>query len=166
MVFPFYQQQMLADQNHFLLLVPHFTGLYYDAVCRSFRVVALFLYGNKGAKSVLNKDGLYKSQTVVSVRHGVGIDGIGRQPNSNTKDERSVRHALPKWLRFAPLSIHVVRIEVSCLPGVEYDIGFRDRASAALALRTYLIILKKLFRSHNISILRAVKLISELIIHS
>ena len=37
--------------------------------------------------------------------------------------------ALPELLRLAPLGVHVMRVEVAGLPGVEDDIGLGDGAS-------------------------------------
>jgi hypothetical protein len=38
-------------------------------------------------------------------------------------------HSSPKWLGFAPFSIHVVRIEIASLTGMSDDIGFSDCAA-------------------------------------
>jgi hypothetical protein len=42
-----------------------------------------------------------------------------------------MRYSLAKLLGFAPLGIHVMRVEITSLPCMQNNVGFSDRATSA-----------------------------------
>src|SRR5947209_15910129 len=57
--------------------------------------------------------------------------------------------ALAKFLRFSPLDIHMMWIEVAGLSCVQYDVSFGDGAPQCLALITQLVVFKISLLEHS-----------------
>ncbi|MEA2257985.1 MAG: hypothetical protein QOJ51_810 [Acidobacteriaceae bacterium] len=51
-------------------------------------------------------------------------------------------NAPSKWLRPAPLLVHVVRIEIPGLAGMKYDVSLGNGASSRASLRSHDVILE------------------------
>ena len=130
----FHEQQMFADQHGFVPLVQNRARLHYDALLQTFRVVTLLFDCHGHPDGVSDENRFYETEPVIPVGHSVWVDFARGHSHSNAEDQRPVSQALPERLCFAPFCIHVMRIEITGLSGMDYDIGFRDRAPARLAL--------------------------------
>src|SRR5687768_8344978 len=60
-------------------------------------------------------------------------------------------NSLPELLGLAPLRVHVVRVEVAGLPGMEHDVGFGDRPPQRPPLGAELVLLEVALLDHRSS---------------
>src|SRR6516225_4735871 len=145
---------MLADQYGLTLLIDYLAGLDHDSMVRPLRVIALFLDRDLHVQSVSNKDGVYEAQTVVSVRHSMRVDDTCCHTDPDAEDQCPVRNPMSKRLRTAPFLIHVVRIEISRLAGMQNNVRLGDRSSARYAV-FFRLVFVKVHRRHSVHSSRA-----------
>ena len=119
---------MFAREDGFLVLVENFHQLAHHAEAGLF-VFALFLDGHAHADGVADEHRLDEPQPVVAVRKRLGINHPRCHADGHAEDERAVRDALFKILGFAPFRVHVVRIKITGLTGVQHDVRFRNGAA-------------------------------------
>jgi hypothetical protein len=74
-----------------------------------------------------------KSKAVIAVAEGFWIDLSRGHPGRYAENERAMSDALTKWLCFAPLGVHMVRIEVAGLASMKYDIRLCDGSAERLS---------------------------------
>jgi hypothetical protein len=104
--------------------------------------VSLFLNRYSHADCIANKNRLDKSQAIISIRHGAWIDYARSKPDSYAEDERAVSDSSAEWLSATPLLVHVVRVEVAGLTGMQYDICFRYRTTGRTSVLSHNIFFK------------------------
>ena len=85
------------------------------------RVIVTFL--PEGAVN-LSERGIDEAQAVVSVGEGFRVDVPGRQTDCDGENQGAVGDALTEFLSLTPLSIHVMRIKITALAGVQDDVSF------------------------------------------
>jgi len=136
---------MIGDQDDLVTLINDFKRLDHDSMGSSLWVVTLFLDRNARADRVVQENWPDKSKAIVTITHRTRIDLSRRLPNANAEDKGSVGNALPERLRFAPFGVHVVRVEITCLPCMKDYISFRDRSPEGLARTSNLVILEENF---------------------
>jgi len=129
----FYEQKMLGDEDGFIALVDYVESFDDDTVRGALGVFAELFDGDVDANGVVEEHGFHETEAVVAVTHGAGIDGASGHADGYAEDEGAVGDALAEGLGLAPLGIHVMRVEVTGLAGVEDDVGFSDGAADGLA---------------------------------
>jgi len=144
----FHEQQVLASEDDFGALVESLAGFNNDSVRGSFRVVAFFFDRNDRVNRISDKDRLDEAEAIVSIRHGVRINGASRQTYGDTEHERAMGDTLAKWLLAAPFGVHVMRVEIASLTGVEDNIGLSDCPAVSFAAFFERVVLKIPFRQH------------------
>src|SRR6266702_587344 len=135
---------MLRDQHRLPTLVYHFQSFDNNAVCRTLHILAHLLDRRAHVNRIVQEDWPDEAQTVVSVTHRARIDLTCSHAHSYAEHQGAVRHPLPERLRPAPLRIHVVRIEVARLPGVQHDVGLGNCPAYRLSPRAC----DKVFEKH------------------
>lgn len=124
---------MVSYKDGFASLVRNLKRFHDDAVISSFRIIALFTDGHTSADRVIQKDWLDETQTVISIAHRTRVNLSGRHAHADGKDQSAVSNALFERLRAAPLSVHMMRVKIARLTGVQDDIGFSDCSSGGLS---------------------------------
>lgn len=152
-----HQVQMLAREHDGSVLIGHGELLDHNAHITPLGVWALFADGGDHRDGVVDKHGLDKAQAVIAIRHGMRIDVASSHPHRHTKHQRPVRHALPKWLRFAPFRVHVMRKKVTRLAGMGHDVTFGDGAAKRGTTTADLIFFKILLANHSVPFVSAMR---------
>ena len=80
-----------------------------------------------------------------------GIDITRTETHGNSENQSAVGDASSEFLSLTPLGIHMMRIEITALPGVQHDVGFGYSPAQSFASRTNLIIFKVFGLNHWLS---------------
>lgn len=120
---PPYHQQVLASEYQLVPLVHSFDQLDYQTAVRPLGRIALLLYRDPRAQRVTDGNRFDEAYPIISVSKRLWIDLRCSQPDRDSENQRAVSDALLELLPFAPLRVHVVRIKVSTLAGVQDDVG-------------------------------------------
>ncbi len=139
---------MLARKHGFIVLIEDFHQLA-DHAMRWFFVVVLFLDRHANADGIANKNGLDETQAVIAVGKRLGIDRARRHANRDAEDQRAVRDTLLELLRLAPFGIHVMRVKIARLAGVDDNVRLRDRATQSFPHIADSVVFKKLRDEHK-----------------
>jgi hypothetical protein len=135
-----YQQQVFAYEDQFMLLVEDFAAFDDDSLIWPFGYAAFLCHCDHNSNSVADKHRPDEAQPIVSIGHGVWIHGTCCEPDGHAEGQRSMSHALAKWLGSAPLLIHVMRVEVTGLTGVKHDVGLGDGAAGRVSACAYCVL--------------------------
>ena len=144
----FDEKQVVANQHGFASLIRHLASFDHHAVSRAPRIFSLFGNCHFHVERVADVDRFDEPEPVVPIRHGAWVHDLGGHTHRNAEDEGSVRNAVAEGLSPAPFFVHVVRVEVAGLAGVDHDVGFRDGPPGGDTGVAGLVVLKKLFGYH------------------
>lgn len=140
---------MLATQNGFPVLIHNQRRLDYSAVFLAFWVWVFVLDLHFGVDGVTYVNRPEKTKLVVTEAEGNGIYNRRGQSDTDGKNHRTVGNTLAECLGFAPLGVHVVRKEVTTVPGMRNNISFGNGATESLPFRADLIVLEILLHNHS-----------------
>jgi len=119
---------MFTDHHQFPVLVCHLHRLHHEAEAGFFVIGFGFdLYFRPDR--IPDKHGSNEPETVVTIGHGDFIDKVSGEANGDAKNKRAVSDTMFKRLGIAPFLVHMMREKIACLPGMENDVRFRDRAA-------------------------------------
>ena len=134
---------MIGGEYGLIPLIPNLQSFNYDAAFRILGMISLFAGCYRDTNRVIQKHRTNKTQTIIAVTHGFGIYLSGGHAHAYAENQRSVSHTLTKTLFLAPLRVHMVRVEVPGLPGVQHNICFCDGAAHSLTLDANCIVFKE-----------------------
>ena len=123
---------MFADHHYLPVLIGYLDAFHYEAKT-GFFVIGLRFDLHLRPDRIPDKHGANKPQTVIAIGHGDFIDKVGGQADGDAENEGTVGDPMFKGLRIAPFFVHMMREKIACLPGMENDIRFRDRAAGGVA---------------------------------
>jgi hypothetical protein len=112
-------------------------------------VVRFALHFHFDPDGVPNEYRAGEAEAVISIGHRNLVDRTRGQPYGNAEDQRAVRDPFLKGLRPAPFFIHVMREEITGLPGMNNNIRFRNSATGSLPGMTDLELFVILIHPHN-----------------
>src|SRR5215203_1769214 len=127
-------------EDGFVALVDDFALFVNKTVLRALRIFLLILYRDGDAYRVADEDRLDETQSIVAVTEGYRIDFAGCHAYSDGEYQRPMGHALAEGLGLYPLGVHVVRVEVSGVTGVDHDVGLGNRAPGGHTCFTELVV--------------------------
>jgi hypothetical protein len=108
-------------------------------------IFALLLNRGADIDCVTYEDRPYKTHAIVTVRHCARIDVACGHSNGHAQNQGAVSDSALKGLRKTPGFIHVMRIEVSGLTGVQDDVSFSHCSPARRAPISDCVLLQKHF---------------------
>ena len=120
---------MLASYDRLLVLIKHLTELYDDPMIREFGGIALFLDRDPDSQRITNEYRFDKTEAIVAVGERFRIDLTSRETDGNAEYQSSMGQALLERLQLAPFRVHVVRVKVTRLSGMQDNVGLRDGAT-------------------------------------
>src|SRR6185437_6054557 len=123
---------MLTDHDQLAMLVGDFNRLDNETETGFFMIpLTLDLYFC--TDGIADKDGANEPKAVVSIGHGNLVDTVCRQPYSDAEYEGSMGNTPAERLGLAPFFVHMMGEKITCLTGVEDDVGLRDRTAVGVA---------------------------------
>ena len=122
---------MFTDHDQLLVLIESFYGFRHQSVLRLPVILCIF-YRYRNSYRVADEYGTDEAEPFISIGHGGFIDHIGREPDGNAEDERTMGNPFFKGLRLTPFFVHVMWEKVSGLTGMKDNIRLRDRAAGSL----------------------------------
>lgn len=140
---------MITYHDQYVILIEYFYVFHYFSETRFF-IQCSFGYRDFTANGVADKHRLYKTQPVIALGEGFGINLRGRLADGYTEDKGAMSDPLLKGLGLTPLGVHMVRKEVACLARVHNDIRFGNGPAQTDPAVAYLIVfVKLLLYMHN-----------------
>jgi hypothetical protein len=122
-----YEKNVLAVHDDLVPLIQDLASFHHSARVGPFGIVLFVLNCNPGPQGVADENWLDETQLVESVSERDGINPAGGEPNANGKDHGPVSNTLAEWRLPRKLRIHMMREEISGVPRVDNDVGFRNR---------------------------------------
>ena len=111
------------------MLIEDLTKLNDHAMIRLLGEFALLLDGNPHPKRIPDKNWFDKAQSVVAVGKSLRVDFPGCHAEGYAKRERPLSDTLLEFRGLAPLSIHMVRVEIANVHRMKHNVGFSDGSS-------------------------------------
>src|SRR5258708_21617456 len=142
-------QQMLAGQPNLVVLIEDFTEFNDYAIPRPLDVIALLFDPVFHANGVADEYRPDETQAIISVREGQWIYEPSGHAHRHAEDQCAVSGAASEFLGLAPLRIHMVRVEIARLTGVQNDVRFGDGTAQCFTNGVHGIIFEKLFLHHG-----------------
>jgi hypothetical protein len=139
---PLDEVQVLADQNGLLFLIADLYPFHDDAMFRPLRIFAFLVNGSCHINRVAQENRQDETHVVVAIRHRARIDIARGHSNGDTQNQRAVRDSPPERLCPAPRFIHMMRVEIAGLPGMQNYIRFGNGSAAGSSLIADPVLLK------------------------
>src|ERR1700744_5831987 len=95
--------------------------------------VAFLFDGHTDVQGIADEDWFEKAESVVSIAKGFRVDFPRGHAHGHAENQSAVRDSLSERLRLAPFGIHVMRIEVTRLAGMDNEVRFGDGSAQGLA---------------------------------